>query len=118
MQISRSGYYAWRKCGKSLRQKENEKLIPIVRAAHNKSKGTYGTRRMAIWRRQPFAGLIFHSDRGSRYCSNDFQKMPEIHGMISSMTRKGVCWDNAVAESFFGRLKTKEGLFFKLQDPR
>ena len=47
MQISRSGYYAWRKCGKSLRRKENERLIPIVRAAHNKSKGTYGARRMA-----------------------------------------------------------------------
>jgi transposase InsO family protein len=44
--------------------------------------------RMAIRRRRPFAGLIFHSDRGGRYCSNDFQKMPKIHGMISSMSRK------------------------------
>jgi transposase InsO family protein len=221
MQISRSGYYAWRKRGKSSRQKENERLIPIVRAAHKKSKGTYGARRiaeeieacgsacgrtkagtlmklagvaakqkkkfkvttdsrhnlpvapnllnrqfavkdpdrvyvsdityiwthegwlylaviidlfsrqvvgwslnvrmtgklimnalrMAIWRRRPFPGLIFHSDRGSQYCSNDFQKMLKAHGMISSMSRKGNCWDNAVAESFFGSLKT-ERVFF------
>ena len=47
MQVSRSGYYAWRKRGKSSRQRENERLIPIVRAAHEKSKGTYGTRRIA-----------------------------------------------------------------------
>lgn len=47
MQISRSGYYAWRKSGKSSRQRENERLIPVVRAAHNKSKGTYGARRIA-----------------------------------------------------------------------
>lgn len=221
MKISRSGYYAWRKRGKSSRQKENERLIPIVRAAHKKSKGTYGARRMAkeieahgiscgrakagtvmnlsdvaakqkkkfkattnskhklpvapnllnrqfdvkepdrvyvsdityiwthegwlylavvldlfsrqvvgwslssrmsrqliinslrmaIWRRQPLSSLIFHSDRGSQYCSNDFQKMLKSNGMISSMSRKGNCWDNAVAESFFGSLKT-ERVFF------
>ena len=221
MQVSRSGYYAWRKRGKSSRQKENERLIPVVRAAHKKSKGTYGARRlakeieahgsscgrakagtlmkladvaakqkkkfkattdskhnlpvapnllnrqfevkepdtvyvsdityiwthegwlylaviidlfsrqvvgwslsnrmtgkmimnalrMAIWRRRPFRGLIFHSDRGSQYCSNDFQNMLKTHGMISSMSRKGNCWDNAVAESFFGSLKT-ERVFF------
>jgi len=221
MKISRSGYYAWRKRGKSSRQKENESLIPIVRAAHKKSKGTYGARRMAeeieahgiscgrakagtlmnladvaakqkkkfkattnskhklpvapnllnrqfevkepdrvyvsdityiwthegwlylavvldlfsrqvvgwslsnrmsskliinalrmaIWRRQPLSGLIFHSDRGQSYCSKNFQKMLKIHGMISSMSRKGNCWDNAVAESFFGSLKT-ERVFF------
>jgi hypothetical protein len=47
MQVSRSGYYVWRNRGKSLRQRENERLIPIVRAAHKKSKGTYGARRIA-----------------------------------------------------------------------
>jgi transposase InsO family protein len=60
---------------------------------------------MAVWRRRPEGGLIFHSDRGSQYCSNDFQKMLKKHGMISSMSRKGDCWDNSVAESFFGTLK-------------
>lgn len=67
--------------------------------------------RMAIWRRQPLPGLIFHSDRGSQYCSVEFQKMLKTHQMISSMSRKGNCWDNAVAESFFGSLKT-ERVFF------
>lgn len=67
--------------------------------------------RMGIWHRRPGAGLIFHSDRGSQYCSHDFQKMLKNHLMISSMSRKGNCWDNAVAESFFGSLKT-ERVFF------
>ena len=67
--------------------------------------------RMAIWRRRPAPGLIFHSDRGSQYCSKDFQEMLKTHKMKSSMSRKGDCWDNAVAESFFGSLKT-ERVFF------
>ena len=67
--------------------------------------------RMGVWRRRPAPGLILHSDRGSPYCSNDFQKMLKTHGMVSSMSRKGDCWDNAVAESFFGSLKT-ERVFF------
>ena len=67
--------------------------------------------RMAIWRRRPASGLIFHSDRGSQYCSKDFQEMLKTHKMKSSMSRKGDCWDNAVAESFFGSLKT-ERVFF------
>ena len=221
MQISRSGYYAWRKRDKSPRQTENEALIPIVKAVHKKSRGTYGARRiaeeikangtscgrykagtlmklanvaakqkkkfkvttdskhnlpiapnllnrqfevkeadrfyvsdityiwtqegwlylavvidlfsrqvvgwslnrrmtttlimdalcMAIWRRQPARGLLFHSDRGSQYCSHAFQKMLKNHGMVSSMSRKANCWDNSVAESFFGSLKT-ERVFF------
>lgn len=221
MQVSRSGYYAWRTRGKSKRQREYERLIPVVRVSHKKSKETYGARRiseeieahgttcgrtkagtlmklagvaakqkkkfkvttdskhnlpvapnllnrqfevhkpdtvyvsdityiwthegwlylavildlfsrqvvgwslsnrmtkklvmdalrMAIWRRRPARGLIFHSDRGSQYCSNDFRKMLKTHGMISSMSRKGNCWDNAVAESFFGSLKTEQVFF-------
>ena len=221
MRISRSGYYAWLKRDKSFRERENERLVPLVKAAHKKSKGTYGARRiaveveahgsfcgrtragtlmklagvaakqkkkfkattdskhnlpiapnllnrqfevqepdkvyvsdityiwtregwlylavildlfsrqvvgwslnnrmskklimdallMAIWRRRPVLGLIFHSDRGSQYCSHAFQKMLKAHGMVSSMSRKGNCWDNAVAESFFGSLKT-ERVFF------
>jgi len=63
--------------------------------------------RMAVWSRKPENGLIFHSDRGSQYCSHDFQKLLKTHGIRSSMSRKGDCWDNAVAESFFGTLKTE-----------
>jgi putative transposase len=48
---------------------------------------------MAIWRRRPAPGLIFHSDRGSQYCSTNFQKMLKTHKMVSSMSRKGNCWE-------------------------
>lgn len=59
----------------------------------------------AAWRRQPGSGLIFHSDRGSQYASHAFRKVLKKYKAISSMSRKGDCWDNAVAESFFHTLK-------------
>lgn len=218
MQVSRSGYYHWKKRGASAREKERSQLIPRVRSIHQESKATYGSRRMAqelnalgfhcgkhkagtlmklagvaakqrkkfkattdskhtfpvapnllnrrfsvttpncvwvgdityiwtsegwlylavvidlysrrivgwsmnkcitrrlvmdaftmaIWRRKPSSGLIFHSDRGSQYCSHDFQKLLKKHGILTSMSRKGNCWDNAVAESFFGSLKVEQ----------
>lgn len=221
MRVSRSGYYSWRSRGKSARQEEYERLIPVVKEASRVSRSTYGARRiakeiithgspcgrtkaqtlmqladvsakqykkfkvttdskhnlpvapnllnrefkvdapdrvyvsditylwtkegwlylavildlysrqvvgwslnsrmtkkiimdalrMAVWRRQPAPGVLFHSDRGSQYCSTDFQKMLNFYRMISSMSRKGDCWDNAVAESFFGSLKM-ERVFF------
>ena len=61
---------------------------------------------MARFRRRPVAGLIFHSDRGSQYCSHEFQDALKGWGIRSSMSRKGNCWDNAPTESFWGRLKT------------
>lgn len=61
--------------------------------------------RMAWFRRRPQEGLIFHRDRGSRYCSRDFQNELTKYGMRSSMSRKGDCWDNAPTESLWGRLK-------------
>lgn len=60
---------------------------------------------MAIWQRQPKAGLIHHSDRGSQYASKAFKKLLKLHKFKGSMSRKGDCWDNAVVESFFGTLK-------------
>jgi len=63
--------------------------------------------RMGIWRSRPKAGLTFHSDRSSQYCSHDFLALLKTHKMLSSMSRKGNYWDNAVAESFFGSLKTE-----------
>lgn len=65
---------------------------------------------MSVWRRRSQRGLVFHSDRGSQYCSSAFQKELKKHGMISSMSRKGDCWDNSVAESFFSTLK-RERIF-------
>ena len=60
---------------------------------------------MARLQRDVEPGLIFHSDRGSQYASRAFQKTLEKYGVISSMSRKGDCWDNAVAESFFATIK-------------
>ena len=61
--------------------------------------------RMAWFRRRPAPGLIFHSDRGSQYCSHEFQNALAGYEMKSSMSRKGDCWDNAPTESLWGRLK-------------
>ena len=60
---------------------------------------------MALWKRKPAKGLIFHSDRGSQYASDDYSKILKTYGVEASMSRKGDCWDNAVAESFFHTLK-------------
>jgi putative transposase len=60
---------------------------------------------MAIQQRQPAAGLVVHSDRGSQYASALYQDLLTEHGFICSMSRKGNCWDNAVAERFFLNLK-------------
>jgi transposase InsO family protein len=62
---------------------------------------------MALGRRTPAKGLIHHSDRGSQYASGDYQKILSKHGITCSMSRKGNCYDNAVAESFFRLLKTE-----------
>ena len=222
MQVARSGYYAWTRRPKPMRQRQNEKLIPIVKKIHAKSDETYGTRRiamsliakgiycgrarartlmrlagvqvkhkrrfkittdskhklevspnlldrnftsdepnvvwvsdityvwtdegwlylavvidlfnrqvvgwsmrkrlatklvidafkMAIWRRRPAPGLIFHSDRGSQYCSALFRKTLKAYGVLSSMSKKGDCWDNAPAESFFASLK-KDRIYWR-----
>ncbi len=61
--------------------------------------------RMAVGLRNPLKGLIVHSDRGSQYASQQYQSLLANYGFIGSMSRKGDCWDNSVAESFFSRLK-------------
>lgn len=61
--------------------------------------------RMAIAARRPAAGLLHHSDRGSQYACAEYTMVLAAHGMLASMSRKGDCWDNAVAESFFATLE-------------
>jgi transposase InsO family protein len=61
---------------------------------------------MAIARRRPQAGLLAHSDRGSQYASEHYQRVLAAEGIVCSMSEVGQCWDNAPVESFFGRLKT------------
>ncbi len=60
---------------------------------------------MAVWRRKPKAEVVVHSDQGSQYGSDDWRRFCRDHGLTPSMSRRGNCWDNAVAESFFSSLK-------------
>ena len=62
---------------------------------------------MAIGRRKPGNGLIHHSDRGIQYACDEYRRLLQNHGMISSMSRSGNCLDNAVAERFFCTLKNE-----------
>lgn len=216
LQVSKSGYYAWRKRSKSLRCVENESFLKEIIRIHKASRGTYGGRKItheinrgsekpvnhkrierimrengirskshrkykattnsghnlpvaenildrdftadrpgqkmvsdityiptdegwlylagvmdlcgdkivgismdgrmtkelvisalkdAISHTKTTAGCILHSDRGSQYCSQEYQKLAKDHGFISSMSRRGNCWDNAPMESFWGKLK-------------
>jgi transposase InsO family protein len=63
--------------------------------------------RMALERRRPPAGLLFHSDRGVQYACEEFRRLLTAHRIQASMSRKGNCWDNAVAESFFATLEVE-----------
>jgi len=67
---------------------------------------------MALWRRGRPNELVHHSDQGSQYSSEDFQRLLAHHGIACSMSRKGDCWDNAAMESFFASLK-KERVYPK-----
>jgi putative transposase len=62
---------------------------------------------LAIWRRGKPDALLHHSDRGSQYTSEQFQKLMSDHGIVCSMSRSGNVWDNAAMESFFSSLKTE-----------
>jgi putative transposase len=76
--------------------------------------------KMALFTRGPEEGVVFHSDRGCQYTSKEFGELATRHGVVLSIGRKGECWDNAVAESFFATIKrelistrswpTREGL--------
>lgn len=60
---------------------------------------------MAVWRRKPEEEVLVHSDQGSQYTSLDWQNFPKSHNLSCSISRRGNCYDNAVAESFFQLLK-------------
>ena len=70
----------------------------------------------AIQRRRPGQGLMIHSDRGVQYASSEFRAVLQKHQFIQSMSRKGNCWDNAVAESFFHSIKAQMIHHCKFQD--
>ena len=71
---------------------------------------------MAVWQRKPKRGLLWHTDRGSQYASQAHRDILDQHGIIQSMSRKGNCWDNSVAESFFSHTKNRVNSSYKLQN--
>lgn len=60
---------------------------------------------MALWRRQPHAPVMVHSDQGCQFTGHEWQTFLRDHNLVSSMSRRGSCHDNAVAERFFQLLK-------------
>ena len=63
---------------------------------------------MAVWRRRLKSSVIIHSDQGSHFGSDEFNRWCKDNRLSPSMSRRGNCWDNAVAESFFSSLKSEQ----------
>jgi transposase InsO family protein len=74
-------------------------------AEHLESRLVVDALEVAVERRLPGEGLLAHSDRGSQYASDHYQRLLAHHGIMSSMSRRADCWDNAPMENFFASLK-------------
>jgi len=85
----------------------SRKVIGWSMSNNNNGKLVQDALNMAVQHRQPDEGLIHHTDRGSTYAMTSYRETLSRYGMISSMSRKRDCWDNAVAESFFSNLKNE-----------
>jgi putative transposase len=83
----------------------SRKVVGWAMSAHIDSALVQEALRRALGRRNPTTGLLHHSDRGSQYAGHDYQRLLATYGIRCSMSRKGECLDNAVAERFFGSLK-------------
>jgi putative transposase len=83
----------------------SRRVVGWAIADHMRTELVLDALNMAVGERRPAPGLVHHTDRGSQYASADYRNALGAHGMVCSMSRKGECWDNAVAESFFARLK-------------
>ncbi|MBK8260489.1 MAG: IS3 family transposase [Nannocystis sp.] len=86
----------------------SRRVVGWSMADHMRAELVHDALRAALGHREPSEdGLIFHSDRGSQYAANDYREALRAAGIECSMSRKGECWDNAVAESFNSTLKTE-----------
>jgi transposase InsO family protein len=85
----------------------SRQIVGWSMAEHMKTQLVNDALLMAIWKRKPSKGLLWHTDRGSQYASEGHRALLKQHGIQQSMSRKGNCWDNAVSESFFHTLKTE-----------
>ncbi len=83
------------------------RVVGWATSEHNDTALALTALRAAVASRRPRKGLIHHSDRGSPYGSADYRAELAKYGMLQSMSRKGDCWDNAVAESFFSTIKAE-----------
>ena len=85
----------------------NRKVVGWSSSSRMTRQLAIDTLQMALDRQSPKKGLVHHTDRGSQYASGDYQKALSDRRIVCSMSREGNCYDNAVAESFFGLLKTE-----------
>jgi len=85
----------------------SRKIVGWAMADHMETSLVSDALRMALTHRRPPAGLLHHSDRGVQYASEDYQHLLRQHGIQASMSGKGDCWDNAMAESFWATFKTE-----------
>ena len=83
----------------------SRKVVGWALADHMRTELVEDALSMAFVNRAPEKGVIFHSDRGCQYTSKDFTDLARRNGVVLSVGRKGECWDNAVAESFFATIK-------------
>lgn len=83
----------------------SRKIIGWSMDTHIKSSLVINALKDALSKRKPTENLVFHSDRGVQYTSDDFLKLLKKHNILQSMSGKGNCYDNAMMESFFGQLK-------------
>jgi transposase InsO family protein len=98
----------------------SRRVVGWALADHMRTELVEDALKMAFAQRTPEKGVIFHSDRGCQYTSGDFAELARANGVVLSVSRKGECWDNSVAESFFATIKrelidarawpTREGL--------
>jgi transposase InsO family protein len=85
----------------------SRQIIGWAMSERNDTKLVTDALTMSLSRRDKAKDVIVHSDQGSTYASSDYRKLIKDNGLLCSMSRKGKCHDNAVAESFFGSLKTE-----------
>jgi len=88
----------------------SRRVVGYALSRHNDTELALTALRGALRCRAPVPGLLHHTDRGSPYASADYQAALRIHGIVCSMSRRGDCWDNAVAEAFFSTLKSEVDL--------
>jgi transposase InsO family protein len=85
----------------------SRRVVGWAMADHMETSLVEDALRMAIATRQPGRGLTFHADRGSQYTSGDFHRLLAANNITLSLSRRGQCWDNAVAESWFASYKNE-----------